>query len=125
MTTCKEESRRWVHRYAIGGAAFAAIPLTGTTAGLATLETHMMSVIGSIYGETVGVVSTTALGGSFTILGQGLRFFTRRVGTFLPAPAGLAVRLAVAGVTVEVLGFAIVEHFERKFPGKVFQKTDL
>ncbi|EYF05191.1 hypothetical protein [Chondromyces apiculatus] len=124
MTTCKEEARRWVHRYAIGGAAFAALPIRGTTTGLATLQTHMLSVIGSIYGEPVGAVSATALGGSFSVLGQGLRFVTQRASKLVPGPAGFLVRIAVAGVTVEALGHAIIEHYERKSPGKTFVKVD-
>lgn len=121
--TCKEEALRWVHRYAVGGAAFAAIPLPGTSAGLATLETHMMAVIGEIYGESVGAVTTTAVGGSFTILGQGLKWGVHRAAKFVPGPAGFAVRIVIAGVTVELLGRTIIEHFERKYPGKVFQKA--
>ena len=40
---------RWVHRYAIGGAAFAALPLPiSTTAGLAALEVHMFNFIGNV-----------------------------------------------------------------------------
>ncbi|HSN98174.1 MAG TPA: hypothetical protein VLS89_07745 [Candidatus Nanopelagicales bacterium] len=123
MTTCKEEALRWVHRYAVGGAAFAALPMPGTSAGLASLETHMMSVIGEIYGETVGAVTTTAFGGSFTIMGQGLKFLVHRAVKFVPGPAGFALRLIIAGATIEALGFAIVEHFERKYPSKLFQKV--
>src|SRR5262245_21483914 len=107
MTTCKEEARRWVHRYAIGGAAFAAIPIPGTSAGLATLETYMMTVIGESYGASVGAVVSTAAGGSFTILGQGLKWAVRRAIGFVPGPAGIAVRVVVAGVTIEGLGWAI------------------
>jgi len=123
MTTCKEEALRWVHRYAVGGAAFAAIPLPGTTAGLATLETHMMAVIGEIYGESVGAVASTAVGGSFTILGEGLKWAVRRAVTLVPGPAGFAVRIVVAGLIVEGLGRTIIEHFERKYPGKQFRKA--
>jgi uncharacterized protein (DUF697 family) len=123
MMTCKEEALRWVHRYAVGGAAFAAIPIPGTSAGLATLETHMMSVIGEIYGESVGAVATTAAGGSFTILGQGLKWAVRRALIFVPGPAGFAMRVVVAGLTIEGLGRAIIEHFERKHPGRLFQKA--
>lgn len=122
MTTCREEALRWVHRYAVGGAAFAAIPLPGTSTGLATLETHMTSVIGEIYGESVGAVATTAAGGSYAILGQGLKYLVHKAAAFVPGPAGFAVRLIVAGATIEGIGRAIIEHYERKYPGKLFQK---
>jgi uncharacterized protein (DUF697 family) len=107
----------------VGGAAFAAIPIAGTSTGLATLETHMMAVIGEIYGESVGAVASTAVGGSFTILGQGLKWGVHRALALVPGPAGFAVRIITAGVIVELLGRTITEHFERKYPGKVFRKA--
>lgn len=122
MTTCREEALRWVHRYAVGGAAFAAIPLSGTSTGLATLETHLTSVIGEVYGESVGAVATTAAGGSYAIMGQGLRYLVQKAASFVPGPAGFAVRLIVAAVTIEGIGRAVIEHYERKYPGKLFLK---
>lgn len=122
MTTCREEALRWVHRYAIGGAAFAALPLpVSTSAGLVAIETHMMTMIGEIYGESVGSVATTAAGGSFAILGQGLKFLASRAVGFVPV-IGPAIRMAIAGLTIEALGRGIVGHFERKYPGKVFAR---
>jgi uncharacterized protein (DUF697 family) len=123
MTTCKEEAFRWVHRYAVGGAAFAAIPLPlSTSAGLATIETHMMAVISEIYGDSVGAIVTTAAGGSFAIMGQGLKFLATEATRFVPV-IGPIIRMAIAGGTIEALGHAIVGHFERKYPNKVFQKA--
>lgn len=123
MTTCREEALRWVHRYAVGGAAFAAIPLPGTSTGLATLETHLTSVIGEIYGESVGTIAATAAGGSYAIMGQGLKYLVRQAAIFVPGPAGFALRLLVAAATIEGIGRAIIEHYERKYPGKLFQKV--
>ena len=123
MMTCKEEAQRWVHRYAIGGAVFALLPLPiSTSAGLATLETHMMGMIGEIYGESVGGVATTAAGGSFAILGQGLKYVAKVATGFVPMGIGPAIRMTIAGAAIEGLGQGIIGHFERKYPAKVFQK---
>lgn len=123
MTTCKQEALRWVHRYAIGGAVLALIPLpVSTSASLATMETHMMGMIGEIYGESLGTVTTTAVGGSFAILGHGLKFLSTTAGRFVPVIRP-AIRMAIAGGTVEALGQGIVAHFEKKYPGKRFQKV--
>lgn len=125
MMTCKEEAQRWVHRYAIGGAVFALLPLPiSTSAGLATLETHMMGMIGEIYGESLGGVATTAAGGSFAILGQGLKYVAAAATRFVPVIGiGPAIRMTIAGAAIEALGQGIIGHFERKYPAKVFQKA--
>jgi uncharacterized protein (DUF697 family) len=122
MTTCKEEALRWVHRYAIGGAAFALLPLpVSTSAGLATMQTHMLTMIGEIYGDSVGAVFTTATGGSFVIMGQGLKYVATEAVRFVPV-IGPAIRSTIAGVTIVALGRGIIGHFERKYPGRMFQK---
>jgi uncharacterized protein (DUF697 family) len=123
MTTCKDEALRWVHRYALAGAAFAALPLPiSTSAGLAAMETHMTAMIGEIYGENLGAVTTTAAGGSFSIMGQGLKFLASRAVGLIPI-IGPAIKMTIAGVTIEALGHAIVGHFERKYPSRNFRKT--
>lgn len=119
MTTCKQEAQRWVHRYAAGGAAFSLLPLPVTSAGLATIETHMMTLIGEIYGETPGAVFTAAAGGSLAILGQGLKWIAMQGSLLIPV-VGPAVRVGITVATIESLGHAIIGTYERKFPGKVF-----
>jgi uncharacterized protein (DUF697 family) len=123
MTTCKEEARRWVHLYAIGGAAFAALPVPiSTTAALAALEAHMFSYIGSIYGEQVGSAATAAADVTFTVMGQGLRFLVHRAVGFIPV-LGPLIRAGIAAATIESIGHGIVGHFERKNPGKLFTRV--
>ena len=123
-TTCKEEALRWVHRYAAAGAAFAAIPLPVTTTGLATIETHMVGFIGSIYGDPMGGVATAATGGSLAIMGQGLKWVALQAVGFVPV-VGLPIRMAIAAGVIEGIGHAIVQHYERKHPDKPFtQKSD-
>lgn len=121
MTTCKSEARRWVHRYAAGGAAFAALPIVGTSAGLATIEMHMLGIIGDIYGEAVSGVTTAAAGGTFGVMGQGLKWLAFRAAQFVPG-YGTVVRAVIAATTIESLGNAIINHYERKYPGKEFVK---
>lgn len=120
MTTmCKDEAFRWVHRYALAGAAFAAIPLPVTTTGLATIETHMIGFIGSIYGDPLSGAATAATGGSLAIAGQGLKWLAMQAATFVPV-IGLPVRMAIASSVIEGIGYAIIQHYERKYPGKMF-----
>jgi uncharacterized protein (DUF697 family) len=119
MTTCKEEALRWVHRYAIGGGAFAAIPLPVTSTGLATIEMHMWGFIGSIYGDPMGAVATVAAGGSLSIMGQGLKWVAMQAALLVPV-LGIVVRIVIAAATIETIGHAIIAHYERKYPDKVF-----
>jgi uncharacterized protein (DUF697 family) len=120
MTTCRQEALRWVHLYAAGGAAFAALPLPiSTSAGLATLETHLATVIAGIYGEAATAFTTTVAGGAFGVMGQGLKYAACQASCFLPV-LGIPIRMTIAGATIESLGQAIVAHFERKHPGRAF-----
>lgn len=124
-TTCKEEALRWVHRYAAAGAAFAAIPLPVTTTGLATIETHMIGLIGSIYGDPMSGAATAATGGSLAIAGQGLKWAALQLCGLIPV-AGIPIRMTIAAGTIEGIGYGIIQHYERKYPAKVFtQKSDL
>jgi uncharacterized protein (DUF697 family) len=124
MTTCKDEAIRWVHRYAIGGAAFAAIPIpVSTSAGLAAMEAHMVGLIGGIYGDSFAGAATVAAGGTFAVVGQGLKWAATQATCFIPG-FGSLIRSAIAGVTIESLGRAVVAHYERKFPEKLLaEKT--
>ncbi len=109
-----------MHLYAAGGAAFAALPLPiSTSAGLATLETHLATVIAGIYGEAATAFTTTVAGGAFGVMGQGLKYAACQASCFLPV-LGIPIRMTIAGATIESLGQAIVAHFERKHPGRAF-----
>lgn len=124
-TTCKEEALRWVHRYAAAGAVFAAVPLPVTTTGLATIETHMIGFIGSIYGDPMSGAATAATGGSLAIAGQGLKWAALQLATFVPV-AGIPIRMSIAAAVIEAIGYGIVQHYERKYPNKMFtQKSEL
>jgi uncharacterized protein (DUF697 family) len=123
MTTCKEEALRWVHRYAAGGAVFAALPIPfSTSAGLAAMETHMTAFIGSIYGDPMGGPTTAAAGGTYAIMGQGLKYAAVQAVGFVPV-LGSAIRMGIAAAAIEGIGRAVVAHHERKFPGRRFTGT--
>jgi len=118
--TCKEESLRWVHRYALGGVALAAVPIpVSTSNSLAALETYMMKVIGDIYGDTPSGTAVAAAGGSFALGGMALKQLALQA-TYAVPLLGIPIRMAIAGGTIEALGHAIIGHYERKFPRKVW-----
>jgi len=120
MRMCRKEARRWVHRYAAGGGAFTLVPVPTTSMGLATLEMHMLSFIGQIYGEPVSNVTTATAGSSFALAGQGLKWATDHVIELLPSWAARPARVAVAIAIIELIGDRIIHHFERLHPDKVF-----
>ncbi len=120
MITCKQEAQRWVHRYAIGGAALAALPIpVSTSNSLAALETYMMKVIGDIYSDSPTGTMVAAVGGSFALGGMALKQVATRASYALPA-LGIPIRMGIAGGTIVALGRAIVGHYERKHPRKVW-----
>lgn len=124
MVTCKEEATRWVHRYAAGGALFSAVPLpVATSPVLAALETHMLGVISNIYGTHLDMPTTAAAGGTLTAMGTGLKIFASRAVSFVPV-VGPVIRSAIAAVTIEGIGHALIAHYERKYPGKVFTQSE-
>jgi uncharacterized protein (DUF697 family) len=120
MRTCRDEALRWVHYYAAGGAAFAAIPLPiSTTNALAALETYLMRVVGDVYGSPPSGVVTAAAGGSFVIGGQALKHLAMQAACFVPV-LGIPIRMTIAGATIELLGRAMVSHYETRYPDKVW-----
>ncbi len=122
MITCREEAQRWVHRYAAGGAIFAAAPIPVASAPiLAALETHMVSMIAAIYGDDLGAPVTAATGGTFAAMGTGLKAAANWGVSFVPV-VGPVIRAGIAALTVETIGQSAIAYFERKYPGKIFTK---
>ena len=118
MNHAKREARKWVHRYAAGGAALAAIPIpVSHTASLAALETYMMNVIGEIYCDPPGGGFTAAAGGTFAVGGQALKQLAMTASCYVPV-LGIPIRMGIAAATIEALGHAIIAHYESKHPGR-------
>jgi uncharacterized protein (DUF697 family) len=112
MRTSKEEALRWIHLYALGGAAFAALPLPlSTTVGLSTLEAHLVKRIGNLYGSPLSAKAITGAGGMFAIMGRGLRRIARGAGTRIPL-LRIPIRMAIAAGTIESIGRGAVRYFE-------------
>lgn len=122
MITCREEAERWVHRYAAGGAVFAAAPIPGTAPILAALETHLVSMIGNIYGESLNAPVTAAAGGTFAAMGTGLKAAAGWAVGLVPV-VGPVIRASIAAAAIEAIGQAAIAYFERKYPGKVFTQS--
>jgi len=118
--TCRDEALSWVHRYAIGGAAFAALPLPLTTAGLIALEGHMMKTIADIYEGGLNGIALTATKGALALASQGVKLAARKATSAAPKAVAPVVRAAIAGITIEAIGIALVLYCESKSPGKVF-----
>lgn len=122
MITCREEAQRWVHRYAAGGALFAAAPIPATAPILAALETHMVSMISTIYGETLNAPATAATGGTIAAMGTGLKAAAGWAVGMVPV-VGPVIRASIAAATIETIGQATIAYFERRHPGKVFTQS--
>jgi uncharacterized protein (DUF697 family) len=123
MTTAREEATAWVHRYAIGGAVFAALPLPFTTAGLIGLEVHMMSTLDEVYGGPLKGVTTSAVKGALALVGPAVKLAARKATSSAPKAVAPLVRAAVAAAIIEALGHATIFYLERKSPGKAYKPT--
>lgn len=122
MITCREEAQRWVHRYAAGGAIFAAAPIpVASTPILVALETHMVSMVATIYGDELKGPATAATGGTFAAMGTGLKAAANWAVGFVPI-VGPVIRAGIAAATVEAIGQSAIAFYERKYPGKIFTR---
>lgn len=110
----KDRARAWVHSYmAIGtGIVVAAVFPGSTSAALATMEAHMCYEIGKIYkgsGFTMAeALRVAAVVGIASVAGQ---LAALEAANFVPI-AGWAVKGAIAGTVIKLLGEAIIAHYE-------------
>lgn len=117
---CRERARTWVHAYAVGGAAFALVPIPvpgSTTAGLVALETTMVHAIGRIYGTSIDVKDAAAIVTGLEVGGSALKTVTRELVRFVPG-VGWVIRSAIAASTIEAIGNAVIAMYERRFPNR-------
>lgn len=81
-------------------------------------------MISDIYGAPFSGATTAAAGGTFGAMSVGLKYAVSRAVQYVPV-VGPLIRTVTAAVTIEAIGFAIIAHFERRFPDKPFTtKTD-
>jgi len=119
---CKERAREWVHMFAAGGAAWAAIPVPmSTTAGLVAAETQMIYWIGRIYGERLDAAEMAVVASGLGLAGMGLKVVALEACTFVPV-AGWAVKGVIAASAIEGIGTLIIRHFEHKYPSKTYSE---
>lgn len=106
---------QWVHRYAIGSAVFAALPLPFSSAGLIAIQTRMLTTIDEVYGEKAGGAAINLLQkGALTLLGRALKKTSERLTAATPAPARPLIRMAIAGATTEAVGLGFILLHERQ-----------
>jgi uncharacterized protein (DUF697 family) len=121
VVTCQDRSREWVHTYAAGGAVLATVPLPpgGNTITLGLAETHMIYWIAKIYGEDLAVKEIVMVAGGLELAGLGLKAAAMEAANLVPI-AGWIVKGAIAASAIEGIGFAIIRHFEQKYPRKEY-----
>jgi hypothetical protein len=122
--TCSERAQEWVHWYAAGGAAFAAVPIPfATSVGLAAAETSMIYWIAEIYGENLSKTQIISIGASLELGSFVFKAVAMELCNLIPI-AGSVVKAAVAGGVIESIGAVIIKHFEDKYPGKNYSKNE-
>ena len=105
---------RWVHRFAIGGAVLAALPVPFAPAGVAALETRMIGTIGDVYGASAGGMKMGLMKTGIVLASQALKYGVRRAEESIPSKARPLVRAAVAAATIEAIGFAFIYFHEQQ-----------
>lgn len=118
---CRDRARAWVHGYAVGGAAYAFVPIPvpgSTTAGLVALETTMVHAIGRIYGQPMDMKDAAALVAGLEVAGTALKTIARELMTYVPG-VGWIVRGAIAAAAIEAIGNTVIGMFERRHPDKL------
>jgi len=121
----KDAATDLVNVIAVAGAAYAIIPIPGTTVGLAAVEGTLVLRIGKIYGVNLGgggvgnyilkeilafAMGNVALGASLKALSEVL--------TFAPG-IGWLVKSGIAASTIKILGESVIMVFEDNFPGAI------
>ncbi len=117
--TCKARARALVHKYAAFGTAWALLPIpVATSVGLTALETHLIYWVARIYGEhpSSGDIAMTAAG--LELASVALKTVAIEGANFVPV-IGWGIKASIAGSAIEALGALVIEHFEKRHPGKV------
>ncbi len=116
---CRDRARSIVHKYALFGTAFAALPIPiATSPALTALETHLIYWIGRIYDDAPSHGETLMIASGLEMASVGLRTVAREAAGLVPV-VGWGIKAAIAGASIEALGALIIRHFEQKHPNKV------
>jgi uncharacterized protein (DUF697 family) len=116
---CRKKARKIVHKFAIAGTVFAALPLPpGTSAGLAALETYLIYFVGKVYGEELSYAETLMLASALNVTSVALKTLAREGLGLIPV-LGSGIRAGIAAGAIEGIGQAAISHFEKKHPNKM------
>lgn len=120
---CRDRAWSVVHKYALFGTAFAAIPIPiATSPALTALETHLIYWIGRIYDDAPSHGETLMIASGLEMASLGLKTVAREAAGLVPV-IGWGIKAAIAGASIEALGAVIIRHFEQKHPDKVVKST--
>lgn len=120
---CRDRAWSVVHKYALFGTAFAAIPIPiATSPALTALETHLIYWIGRIYDDAPSHGETLMIASGLEMASLGLKTVAREAAGLVPV-VGWGIKAAIAGASIEALGALIIRHFEQKHPNKVVTAT--
>jgi uncharacterized protein (DUF697 family) len=115
---CRKKARTIIHRFAVAGTAFSALPIpVGTSAGLTALETYLVYFIGKVYGEELSYAETMMVASGLNVASVALKTLVREGVGLIPV-IGWGIRAAVAALAIEGFGEAAIRHFEKKHPNK-------
>src|ERR1700722_9299601 len=116
---CKDRARALVHKYTAFGTAWSLLPIPGATSvGLTALETHMIYWIGRVYGEEPKREDILMTAAGLELASVALKTIAVEGACLIPA-VGWGVKASIAAGAIEAIGNAIVQHYEKKHPGKV------
>jgi uncharacterized protein (DUF697 family) len=111
-----DRARNWVHAYAVGGAAFALVPIPipgSTTAGLVTIEATMIHAIARIYDQELHPRDAAAIATGLEVAGGALKTVARSAVTRIPGIGGV-IRATLALLTIEAIGRTMIAVMEKK-----------
>jgi uncharacterized protein (DUF697 family) len=115
---CRKKARKIIHKFAIAGTVFAALPIpAGTSAGLAALETYLVYFVGKVYGEELSYAETLMVASGLNVASVALKTLAREGLGLIPV-LGSGIRAGIAATAIEGIGEAAIRHFEKKHPNK-------
>jgi uncharacterized protein (DUF697 family) len=115
---CRERARVLVHKYAALGTAWSFVPIPGATSvGLTALETHMIYWIARVYGEQPSHQDVLMTAGGLELASVALKRLAMEGACLVPV-IGWGIKASIAGGAIEAIGNTIVQHYEKKYPGK-------
>jgi uncharacterized protein (DUF697 family) len=115
----RDRAKALVHKYAVFGTVWAFLPVPmATSAGLALLETHLIYWIARIYGEDPKKTDILMTAAGLELASVALKTVAIEGAALVPV-VGLGIKASIAGSVVEAIGYAVVRHYDEKYPDKL------